>query len=360
MIMNLRLGPNSDSAWEKTILPLDSTIENAIKILDETGLKIVLVIDERKTLVGTISDGDIRRGLMRGENLASGIESVIWKKPLTVSPDIKRHSVIDLMLQNKILQIPIVDGEMKILGLYIFEDLKTNSRRPNKLLIMAGGKGSRLGALTENCPKPMLQVGSKPILEHIIDNAKNAGFYSFVISIYHLGHIIENYFGTGERFGVKIEYLREDNPLGTAGALKLLNPKPSNPFIVTNGDVLTSIDYGEFLDFHIENGAFATMAVKLHEWQNPYGVVTTNGLRIINYSEKPKVQSHINAGIYVFEPTLLDLIDKSGPFDMPEIFELVQNSKKNFISYPIHEQWVDLGLPEDLSYARAYESKDNS
>lgn len=357
--MNLRSGLISDLTWEKAILPLNSTIENAIKNLDETGLKIILVADERKILVGTISDGDIRRGLMRGENLASGIENIIWKKPLTVSLDIKRQSVIDLMLQNKILQIPIVDSEMKILGLHIWEDLRKISRRPNKLVIMAGGKGSRLGALTENCPKPMLQIGSKPILEHIIDKAKNAGFFSFVIAIYHLGHIIENYFGTGERFGVNIEYLREDNPLGTAGALKLLNPKPANPFIVTNGDVLTNIDYGEFIDFHIENGAFSTMAVKLHEWQNPYGVVTTNGLNIINYSEKPKKYSYINAGIYVFEPTVLDLIDKHGPFDMPDIFEVVLNSKKNFISYPIYEHWVDLGLPEDLNYARAFENKEN-
>ena len=342
--------------WKKTVLSLSSNIENAIEILNDTGLKIVLVINESDQLVGTISDGDIRRGLMKGQNISSSIEAIMHRKPLVVTPDIKQNLVVELMLQNKILQIPIVDSNMKILGLHIWENLNQISIRPNKMVIMAGGKGTRLGSLTTNCPKPMLQLGSKPILEHIISRAKNAGFSHFVIAIHHLGHVIEEYFGAGEHLGVRIDYLRESYPLGTAGALKLLNPKPHEPFIVTNGVVLTDIDYGEFLDFHVENSAFATMAVRLHEWQNPYGVVTADGLKIVEYQEKPIVQSYINAGIYVFEPAILDLIIKNGPFDMPEVFELIQTSKEVFISYPIHERWVDLGLPEDLNYARALEN----
>ena len=213
---------------------------------------------------------------------------------------------------------------------------------------MAGGKGTRLHPQTEYCPKPMLLVAGKPILEHIIDRAKIEGISHFVLAIYHLGQMIEDYFGDGTNFGVKIEYLREESPLGTAGALSLLSPLPDSAFIVTNGDVISDIHYGELLDFHHQHSAMATMAVRMHEWQNPFGVVKTQGIEIIGYEEKPISRSHINAGVYVIEPWALGLLRKSAPCDMPTLFELIQNSEKKVVAYPIHENWLDIGRPDEF------------
>ena len=217
------------------------------------------------------------------------------------------------------------------------------------MIIMAGGKGARLRPHTEACPKPMLQVGGKPMLEHIIERAKLDGFSNFILAVHYLGHIVEDFFGDGCRLNVKIEYLKEKEPLGTAGALSLLNQKLNDPFIVTNGDVITDIRYGEVLDFHNRNSGKATMAIKLHEWQNPFGVVKTDGLKIIGYEEKPITQSYINAGVYVLEPSVIQLLKKSSKYDMPEIFAILQEMNELVIAYPSHEQWTDLGRLEDLA-----------
>jgi NDP-sugar pyrophosphorylase family protein len=194
----------------------------------------------------------------------------------------------------------------------------------------------------------MIKVSGKPILEHIINRAKAEGFVNFILAINYLGNVIEDYFGNGERFGIKIEYLREKTPLGTAGALTLLDPLPSSAFIVTNGDVFTDIRYGEVLDFHNINKGKATMAIKLQEWQNPFGVVKTDGLQIIGYEEKPISQNYINAGVYVLEPSVIKLLRKSSKYDMPEVFTILQEMNELVIAYPSHEQWTDLGRLEDL------------
>ena len=213
---------------------------------------------------------------------------------------------------------------------------------------MAGGKGSRLHPQTENCPKPLLPIAGKPILEHIIERAKIEGFSHFILAIYHLGHMIEEYFGNGDALGVRIEYLREESPLGTAGALSLLNPLPESAFVVTNGDVITDIRYGELLDFHNQHGATATMAVRVHEWQNPFGVVETQGLEIVGYEEKPVSRSHINAGVYVIEPSVIGLLTKFISCDMPTLFERIRANEKKVVAYPIHENWLDIGRPDEF------------
>jgi NDP-sugar pyrophosphorylase family protein len=194
----------------------------------------------------------------------------------------------------------------------------------------------------------MIKVSGKPILEHIINRAKAEGFVDFKLAINYLGNVIEDYFGNGEKFDIKIEYLREKTPLGTAGALSLIDPLPTSAFIVTNGDVFTDIRYGEVLDFHNRNNGKATMAIKLHEWQNPFGVVKTDGLQIIGYEEKPVSQSYINAGVYVLEPSVIKLLRKSSKYDMPEVFTILQDMNELVIAYPSHEQWTDLGRLEDL------------
>ena len=342
---------SNEQLWSQAVLPIDSNIKEAVQVLNEVSLRIVLVTDATGALIGTISDGDIRRGLLRGLDLASPIESIVHHDALVVPPNLSRDVVVRLMTANKIQQIPIVDEQMHVVGLHLWDQINASTTRSNIMVIMAGGKGSRLHPQTEKCPKPLLPIAGKPILEHIIERAKVEGFSHFILAIYHLGHMIEEYFGNGDALGVKIEYLREESPLGTAGALSLLNPLPESAFVVTNGDVITDIRYGELLDFHIQHSATATMAVRVHEWQNPFGVVQTQGIEIIGYEEKPVSRSHINAGVYVIEPSAMQHLVKSVPCDMPALFELLQIEADKVVAYPIHERWIDVGRPDDLRIA---------
>lgn len=338
--------------WRKAILPTDATIQQAISNLDQVAIKIVLVVNVAGELEGTISDGDIRRGLLKGLDLNSPITSVIHRNALVVPPEMGREMVVQLMMANKIHQIPAVDENHHVVGLHLWDEITTPRTRQNLMVIMAGGMGTRLRPHTENCPKPLLFVAGKPMLEHIIDRAKLEGFNHFVLAIHYLGHMIETHFGNGERMGVRIDYLREKSPLGTAGALGLLNPLPDAPFVVTNGDVITDIRYGELLDFHCRLEASATMAVRVHEWQHPYGVVQTEGVEIVGFEEKPVARSHINAGVYALSPEVIDLLSVHTHCDMPTLFERLQASKKRTVAYPMHEPWLDIGRPDELAAVR--------
>ena len=335
----------------KTSLQERATITDAITDLNNSHAKIALVLSQDGKLLGTITDGDIRRGLLKGLDLNSPITSIINRDVLVVPPDMGRDMVMQLMVANKIQQIPIVDADEKVLGLHLWNEIVTPlvpAARANLMVIMAGGMGMRLRPHTENCPKPMLLVAGKPMLEHIIEKAKSEGFNSFVLAIHYLGHMIEEYFGNGERLGVRIDYLREPSPLGTAGALELLNPVPDDPFVVTNGDVMTDIRYGALLDFHMRHEATATMAVRLHEWQHPFGVVQINDLDIVGFEEKPIMRSHINAGVYVLSPDALNELSEATSCDMPTLFERLQAKSKRTVVYPMHELWMDVGRPEEL------------
>ena len=337
--------------WFRAVLPVNSTIQQAIHVLNEVGIKLVLITDVAGILVGTISDGDIRRGLLRGLELNSSIESIVHEDALVVPSDLERELVVRLMTANQIQQIPIVDEKMRVIGIHLWDQISEQPARANIMVIMAGGQGTRLYPQTENCPKPLLPIAGKPILEHIINRAKAEGFNHFILAIYHLGHMIEEYFGNGEGLGIKIEYLRENTPLGTAGALTLLDPLPDLPFVITNGDVLTDIRYGELLDFHIKHKAIATMAVRMHEWQNPFGVVQTKGIEITEYEEKPFFRSQINAGVYALNPEAVNLLIKAQPCDMPTLFNSIRGENMRVIAYPVHEEWLDIGLPDELDKA---------
>lgn len=338
--------------WREAILPPESTIQEAIRNLDRVAIKIVLVVDGAGELQGTISDGDIRRGLLRGLDLNSPIASIVHRDALLVPRGMARETVVQLMVANKIQQIPVVDEHRHVVGLHLWDEITVPPIRPNLMVIMAGGMGTRLRPHTENCPKPLLPVAGKPMLEHIIDRARMEGFTHFVLAIHYLGSMIEDYFGNGERWHVEIDYLREQAPLGTAGALGLLNPRPTEPFVVTNGDVLTDIRYGELLDFHTRHAAAATMAVRLHEWQHPFGVVQTRGVEIVGFEEKPVARTHINAGVYVLDPDALSTLAVDAPCDMPTLFERLQAQSMRTVAYPMHEPWLDVGRPEDLAIAQ--------
>lgn len=339
-------------AWRKTLLPANANLRQAICCLDETALQIAVVVSQDGLLIGTLTDGDIRRGLLRGLEMCSPVEGIIHREPLVVPPEWGRDMVLQLMQANRIHQLPVVDECRRVVGLHVWDELLAPGKRPNLMVIMAGGRGARLGSLTEKCPKPLLSVGGKPMLEHIIDRAKAEGFDHFVLAIHYLGHMIEEYFGNGSSLKVQIDYLREGTALGTAGALGLLRPLPEAPFLVTNGDVLTDIRYGELLDFHSHHRASATMAVRVHEWQHPFGVVKTKGVDIVGFEEKPVSRSHINAGVYVLEPKTIDLIGKDEHCDMPTLFARLQEKNARTIVYPMHEPWLDVGRPADLERAR--------
>ena len=347
----------SEQIWHQAILPASATIAQAIRNLDLVAIKIVLVANETGVLEGTISDGDIRRGLLKGLDMNSPIASIIHRNALVVPPELGRDLVMQLMLANKIQQIPVVDQQHHIVGLHLWNEMTMPPSRTNLMVIMAGGMGTRLRPHTEDCPKPLLLVAGKPMLEHIIERAKLEGFNHFVLAIHYLGHMIEAYFGNGERLGVQIDYLREESPLGTAGALGLLNPLPDVPFVVTNGDVITDIHYGELLDFHIRHNAAATMAVRVHEWQHPFGVVQMQGVEIIGFEEKPIARSHINAGVYVLDPTALSVLTADAHCDMPTLFERLQIKKERTVAYPMHEPWLDVGRPLDLQLANSQGDK---
>ena len=344
---------NSEQFWQKSILKFGSSIQQAISNLNNSGLKIVLVVDDKNEFIGTISDGDIRRGLLDNLSINDEIKNIIRYEALVVPPEFAKESALKLMELNQIFQVPIINSQKNIVGLFLRHSIAVENERNNIMVIMAGGIGKRLLPHTENCPKPMLEVSGKPILEHIIERAKSEGFINFIISINYLGEMIEGYFGTGEKMGVNIDYIREKKPLGTAGALSLLNIKTEEPFIVSNGDVITDIRYGELLDFHIKNNSIATMAVNLYEWQNPYGVVGLNGIEITGFDEKPINRTHINAGVYALSKNSLSFLKKDSPCDMPKLFEQLRARSMKVIAYPMHEPWLDVGRSVDLNQANS-------
>lgn len=348
---NRDIKPLNEQSWQKTILASSATIQQAINNLNQSSCQIVLVVSEDNTFLGTLTDGDIRRGLLEGLDLNKSIATLIHKNALLVSPEISREIVLQIMITNKIHQIPVVDERRHIVGLHLWDQITTSPVRSNCMIIMAGGLGKRLRPHTDNCPKPLLPVAGKPMLEHIIERAKSEGFHHFVLAIHYLGQMIEDYFGNGERLKIQIEYLREESLLGTVGALGLLARRPNAPFVVTNGDVLTDIHYGEILDFHIKQHAAGTMAVKLHEWQNPFGVVKTHGIDLVGFEEKPMVRSYINAGVYVLSPESLDELSPNSPCDMPSLFERLKEMGQRVVVYPMHEPWLDVGQPDDLVHA---------
>ncbi len=315
-------------------------------------MQILLVVSEGGKLVGTITDGDIRRAFLKGLKLESAIIDVIHRNPLAVPPEMSRDHALQLMQINKVHQLPIVDQSGTVVGLHVWDTIIAPRIIKNMMIIMAGGKGSRLGPFTQNCPKPMLEIGGKPILQHIIERAKANGFKRFFVSLHYLGHVIENFFGDGTSLDIQIDYLREDSPLGTAGCLSLLEESPDLPFVVTNGDVLTNISYNEILDFHIRYEASATMAVRQYEIQNQFGIVVTKGVDIEGFEEKPIYRSHVNAGVYVLKPDVLNYLEHKQHCDMPTLFSRIKNNSGRTIVYPMHEPWLDVGRPEDLISAR--------
>lgn len=343
--------------WKSLLVSPDATIKEVIRSIDRGAQKIALVVDEGIRLVGTVSDGDIRRGILKGCDLGNEVRQIMNTSPCVVGKFDGREKILALMRQKKVYQIPIVDDDGVLVGLEVVDTIFNTEKRENWVVLMAGGLGTRLKQLTADLPKPLLKVGDKPILETILDNFIEHGFSRFFISVNYKSEMIEEYFGDGSRWGAQIEYLREDKKLGTAGALGLLPEKPTAPVLVMNGDLLTKVNFRQLLDFHTEHLSSATMCVREYDFQVPYGVVTLDQHRIATIIEKPVQRFFVNAGIYVMEPEILEMIPHEVYLDMPSLFDKLVTQKRETAVFPIREYWLDIGRMDDFERAQLEFSK---
>ncbi|MCG3683491.1 nucleotidyltransferase family protein [Aliarcobacter butzleri] len=332
-------------------LDINSTIHEALQIINKGAMQIALVIDDDNKLVGTISDGDIRRALLKRISLDSSIQSIIFRTPTIAKISDTKEEILKLALSKKLHQIPIVDEKGKILGIQEIEELIKPKDKTNKVILMVGGLGTRLRPLTENTPKPMLKVGNKPILQTIVEKFAEYGYTDIVMCVNYKSHMIQDYFGDGKEFGVNIEYVLENQRMGTAGALSLLKDKPNEPFFVMNGDLLTNINFEHLHNYHIATNSIGTMCVREYDFQVPYGVVNIKDSKILSIEEKPTHKFFVSAGIYMLSPEVLEYIPENQFYDMPTLFEKIISKGKNTISFPLREYWLDIGRIEEYKKA---------
>ena len=332
---------------------IEATLREAIAAIDRGGLRIALMVDCDGRLVGTLTDGDIRRCLVRGMNLDTPASEVVHRNFRSASANVGPVEAKALLRLNLIDQLPVIDEDARVLGLYLLDDLidQPHASLPNSVVIMAGGKGTRLRPYTDSCPKPMLRVGAKPILEILLEQCISVGFKKFYLSVNYLKEQIIDYFADGSRWGVSIEYLIENEPLGTAGSLQLLPDDITDPLLVLNGDILTHLNPSHLLSFHRENIAQATVCVREYEVTVPFGVVKAEGVSLCGFEEKPTYRYLVNAGVYVIDPQLLSLLQPRVSTDMPTLLQLAQSDGQHVIVCPIHEYWIDIGRPDSLLQA---------
>ncbi|MDK2820356.1 MAG: hypothetical protein PWP31_321 [Clostridia bacterium] len=339
--------------WKRILILPSTPIIKAIKIIDAGAMQIALVVNENEQLLGTVTDGDVRRGILKGVPLEAPVKEIMNCNPTVVKKYEKHSKILATMKRKSFSQIPMVDEKGHIVDLIMLKDFITPKCRNNIVVIMAGGLGTRLRPMTNQCPKPLLKVGGKPLLETIIENFIEYGFNNFYLSVNYKADMIKSYFGDGSNWGVSIKYIHEDKCMGTAGALSLLPEKPKDTIIVINGDLLTKVNFQQFLDFHCDNKADATMCVREYNFQVPYGVVKSDKHRLIGIEEKPVKQFFISAGIYALEPRVLDFIPNNSYLDMPNLFELLIKNKLETIVFPIREYWMDIGHMDDFERANS-------
>lgn len=330
--------------WSKILLKSSDSLEVAINVLHMGGLQIALVVNNNRKLLGTITDGDIRRALINHRDMNSSVEEVMNKTPTTSLNSDSSELIMSRMKSRNLLHMPILNKEGLLVGLETLQHLTYDKKYDNPVFLMAGGFGTRLHPLTEDTPKPLLKVGNRPILETILSRFVKSGFHNFYISTHYKAEKVKAYFGDGSAWGVTIEYVDEDIPLGTAGSIGLL-PKnlPKVPILMMNGDVLTKVNFEHLLSFHQEHNSIATMCIREYDVQIPFGVVNIEEQKVKNIDEKPIEKYFVNAGIYVLEPELVSKVKANTQIDMPNLLEqqIKQGSSVNV--FPIHEYWLDIG-----------------
>ena len=340
-------------SWRDITIAPDASVHQAWEAIDRGAMQIALIVDHTGHLIGTVTDGDIRRAVLRGKSLDIRITEVMNANPTTGLAEETHDSWQRTMHRHSLRHLPILDTQGCVVDLVQYS-MPLEPERSTPVVIMAGGLGTRLRPLTENTPKPMIPVGPKPVLETIIENFADQGFVNIYLCLNYKGEMIREHFGDGRRLGVHITYLHEDRRLGTAGALSLLPERPTEPVIVMNGDLLTKVDFVRLLDFHGRQGFVATMAMREHQQQVPYGVLKLgDGYVVQELVEKPVERYYVNAGIYILNPETLHLVPNQKFYDMPTLFNALMANGRKVGGFPLRDYWVDIGRMEDLERASA-------
>ncbi len=337
--------------WEEALIGPDTSLRQALETIDRAGCQMALVVDGERRLLGTLSDGDARRGLLRGLTLADRASAAMHASPTCARTGDDPQAILATMRRLGLHQVPVLDSQGVVVGLQTVDDFLATPVRDNWVVVMAGGLGTRLEQLTRDTPKPMLRIGSRPLLETIVRGYAEQGFRRFYFAVNYKAEQIEAHFGDGAPLGVEICYLRERERLGTAGALSLLPQTPQQPIVVTNADLLTKEDYGRMVDRHVESGADATMAVRDYEMQVPFGVVRERDGRIEAIEEKPVQRFVVSAGMYVLSPSALALVPPGQCCDMPSLFETMVARGLRTRCHHTDGYWLDIGRLPD--YERA-------
>ncbi len=337
----------------KYFVKYNTKISKVLKIINSNEIKFIVVLDNNKNLLGTVTDGDIRRTILKKIDLNSSVNLIMNKNPITANINLSKEELIKIMKRNSIQQLPLLDEEDYVVDIAFFNELVNPILRNNPVFIMLGGLGKRLRPLTKDIPKPMLMIGNKPILERIFDLLIDQGFKDFYFSINFKGDLIKKYFGDGSKWGVNITYINEDKQMGTAGSLSLIKKKFLTDILVLNGDLFTDMNFVKLLDFHKYKNSDATMVVNEKEFEIPYGVITLKNEKILEISEKPKTKFHINSGIYVLSPNSLKKIPTKF-IDMTDFFDEMIKQKKNVNAYISNELWIDIGSIKEFKKTKKF------
>ncbi len=339
-------------SWDKVLIPPGATIHDAIEAIDRGSLQICLVVDTERRLLGTVTDGDIRRAILAGMDMGAPAEGIMYRTPHVGREGDAKETLLARMAAEKIRQIPLLDAEGRVVGLAYIEDLLSPPKaRENWVVLMAGGMGTRLRPLTESAPKPLLTVGDKPLLQTILESFIEQNFKRFYMAVHYRADMIRDHFGDGGKWDAEIRYVEEEKRLGTAGALRLIPERPESPMIIMNGDLLTRVNFQHLLDYHRQHASKATMCVRAYDFRVPFGVVQIEDSRIKGIDEKPLHSFFVNAGIYVLEPEVIDRIPEGQLYDMTTLFEDIIKSEDTTAVFPIHEYWLDVGRMDDLDQA---------
>ena len=333
------------------------SIRDAMVSIDRNAGGIVFVVDAEQRLLGSVSDGDVRRAILGGATLDQTLQHLLDdasranRLPIVASHGTPELDLLKIMNEYSVRQIPLVGADGRMLDVVFLEDLVKNYELPLRAIVMAGGYGVRLRPLTDQTPKPMLPVGGRPLLQHTIEQLKKSGIQRVDLSTHYKADVIANHFGDGHEFGLQIEYIHEDSPLGTAGAVRGVD-SCDGPLLVINGDILTQVNFRALLDYHRDHKAFLTVGVRQYQVQVPYGVVECNGAEVTGISEKPKISFFVNAGIYLLDPRAKNYIPSGQRFDMTDLIQRLVEDQRPVVSFPIIEYWLDIGSPLDYEQAQ--------
>ena len=336
--------------WGHLRVSRSSSILQVARILQETSSRIVLVVDNDDKLIGIVTDGDIRRGLLAGVSADESCEKVLNFSPRVIGPEGRLDEALRLTSGGEAGAIPIVSQDRVVHGVWVSH--MSERKLKNRVIIMAGGKGVRLRPMTSSVPKPLVSLGDKPMLHRLLENLSAEGFREVSISINYLGEQIEESVGDGSSWGLTVTYLREKLALGTAGSLGLLEPGPTDPVLVINADVLTGARFGDLLKQHTRLGAAISVGMRIHDIEHPFGVLDLDGSKVMGIREKPIWREFVSAGVYALSPEVFRLISGDQHLDMPDLVSLALSQDLQVEGFPLHEPWLDVGTPEDFRAAQ--------